>query len=35
MLIGLPVCPWVMIESCQPSTSRLPLKGSSQIAFST
>src|SRR5262245_38003039 len=29
MLIGLPLCSWVMLESCQPSTRRLPLKGSS------
>src|SRR5262245_16433520 len=28
-LIGLPLCNWVMLESCQPSTRRLPLKGSS------
>ncbi len=35
MLIGFPVCPWVMIASCQPSLSWLPLKGRSQIPFST
>src|SRR5262249_35988722 len=29
MLIGLPLCNWVMLESCQPSTRRLPLKGNS------
>src|SRR5262245_9532972 len=28
-LIGLPLCNWAMLESCQPSTRRLPLKGSS------
>src|SRR5262245_53162088 len=28
-LIGLPLCNWVMLESCQPSTRRLPVKGSS------
>ena len=35
IVIGLPVWPCVMSESCQPSTNRLPLKGRSQIAFST
>src|SRR5215831_4247306 len=26
-LIGLPLCNWAMLESCQPSIRRLPLKG--------
>src|SRR5215475_8223879 len=29
MFIGLPLCNWAMLEICQPSTRRLPLKGSS------
>jgi hypothetical protein len=28
-VIGLPVCPWVMTESCHPCFSWLPLKGRS------
>src|SRR5499427_8567487 len=35
MLIGLPLCNWVMLESCQPSTRRLPLKGSSYSKLMT
>jgi hypothetical protein len=35
MLIGFPVCPWVMTAICHPSLSWFPLKGRSQMAFST